>query len=119
MKINNITALQEDIIDNTYVMIFPESPDMEALTPPFTVTTSDGQHVRTVEDFTVPVRKDTDLATGQTTVTFRKLSEAERLAQQVEELTEKLEAEQAFSAMFEGLSLSGLTSIGEEDTDNA
>ena len=96
MKINGITAIQEEIRGDEYIMIFPEVPD--DLRAPFEVTTSEGEEVYTVTDFPEPLRKEIDLQTGITAVIFGKLDERDL---KIRELEEKLKAEQAFSAMLE------------------
>ena len=99
MKINNIPALQEDILDDTYVMRFPAVPDMDVLVAPFVVTTQTGAIVHTVGEFTIPLRKEVDLSTGVTTITFGMPDERDL---KIAALEEQLKAEQAFSAMLEG-----------------
>ena len=105
MKINGIEALQEEVQGKVYVMTFPEAPgDLQA---PFVITTPEGEEVYTVSEFTVPLRKEVDLPTGVTTIIFGKPDEREvkiqTMEKQIEVLTEKLVAEQAFSAIFEAV----------------
>lgn len=72
MKINGITALQEDKAEDAYVMRFPADADVS---PPFNVTTNAGEPVYVVSEYTKPVKKEIDLNTGETTITYGKPDE--------------------------------------------
>ncbi|MCL2588000.1 MAG: hypothetical protein FWD84_01180 [Oscillospiraceae bacterium] len=110
MKINGIEALQEEIQGNVYSMTFPRVPD--TLNAPFVVTTTEGDEVHTISDFTIPLQKLIDLATGQTVVVFGKSDERDL---KIASLEEQLEAEQAFSALLESLSLAAPMKGGTGD----
>jgi len=66
MTINGKSALSEDIVNNQYVIIFPEDTNIN---PPFEVRTGSGDLVHTVDDFTVFLFKET-MADGKTTKMF-------------------------------------------------
>jgi len=127
MKINGIEALQEEVQGSVYVMTFPGTPpgDLQA---PFVITTPKGEEVYTIGEFTVPLRKEIDLPTGITNIIFGKPDEREikiqTMEKQIEVLTEKLVAEQAFSAIFEAVGPGVLShmmtaEVEEEVTDDS
>jgi len=86
MKINGFPALSEDKVNDQYVMIFPQDV---LILPPFVVTTSEDEHVYTVDDFTSAIRKEINMVTGETMVVYGKPDPiAEKLAELEKQIAE-------------------------------
>ena len=116
MKINNHPAIQEQVTENRYIMIFPEDPP--EITPPFVVTTSDGSEVYTIKEFTVPVSREINLQNGNATIIFERPDERDATIQELKAELEalrnaKLETEQKLFQVFAMASVQDFSGIAE------
>jgi len=87
MKINDIPALSEEVVNDQYVMIFPQDTFID---PPFRVTTDEGAEIHVVDGYPAFERKEV-IKSGLTKYVYGKADPVGERIAQIEKLIAEIE----------------------------
>ena len=88
MQINGIPAQSEGVINDRYMMIFPQDT---FISPPFAVTTTDGDEVYTIDAYPVAISKEINMSTGETKIMYGRLDPVGERITQLEQMIAEIE----------------------------